>query len=135
MPGRFIMVPLVALIAVLVLTACRREPEGVMGEGEVVLALHEPDDVTIRRGQTAEIRLMVRRENLTDPIRISFENLPNGVEAVDSDKQIVGDEGTYILEAGDDADLVEGHIVRVTAQGPDNLSHTEEFRIDVLEQE
>jgi len=106
-----------------------------VGEGNVALALHEPGEVTIVRGQSAEMKLMIQRENVTDPIRISFENLPSGVEAVDSDKQIVGDEGTYILEAGDEADLVEGHVVRVTAQGPDNLSHTEEFRIDVLEQE
>ena len=133
MMKRIFTVMLVGLMGVLILVGCERE--GPVTDRGAHLQLQEPSDVTITRGETAEVTLRVRRENLDDPIRISFDDLPDGVSVVDGPRELTGDEGTYILEADEDADLVEGHMASVTARGPEDLSHTQHFQIDVEEQE
>jgi hypothetical protein len=59
--------------------------------------------------------------------------LPRGVEAVDAPLTTTADRVELILRADDDADLVRGHEVKVTAHGPDGISATETLKISVRE--
>ena len=139
MHNRIVIGSLIGVLAFALVVGCQKDktgdaggPEGQAGRG---LTLEQPDDVSISRGGTAKVEITIRREKLTDPIDIEFSNLPGGVEVVDPGKQITGDKGTYTLRAGDEADLVKGHMISVTAKGPENLSHTKKLRIEVKQME
>ncbi len=95
------------------------------------LTLIKPGDVTIAQGETAEVKITIKRDNLEGPVSISFEKLPAGVTVADGDKKIVGEEGTYSLKAGESADLVSGHQAQVTAKGPGGIAVTEFLKIAV----
>jgi hypothetical protein len=96
--------------------ACDRESGTVEGKGDTALTLTVPEDVSIQRGQMKKIDISIEREDLDGNVAIEFANLPEGVEVTDADKEIVGDEGSYTLKASQDADLVSGHEVMITAK-------------------
>jgi hypothetical protein len=106
----------------------------VEGENMTALTFHKPADVTITRGQTAEITLKIERKNLDDEIEVAFSDLPAGVTIVNADKNIVGNEGVYRLQAAQDAALVSNDqaSVKVTAT-EQNIGVTKEFMITVKE--
>ncbi len=79
------------------------------------LTLVKPAAVTLERGGMSKAAIKIQRKDLTGDVAIRFTHLPKGVDVVESDNRIVGDEGSYTLRAGDDADLVENHSAEVTA--------------------
>lgn len=112
--------------------ACGCKSSTVTDENKAKLTIVKPMDVTIHRGDTAKVRIMIHREKLDEPVTISFDKLPKGVEVIDGDQKIAGMEGTYTLKAGDNADLVSGNAVTVTAKAGD-LSVSEVFMMKVEE--
>ncbi len=128
-----------ALACLLVVAGC--EPAGdeqttVEGEGGKKLTLVSPGDVTVARGGTAEVSIGIGRTKLKDKVSVEFTDLPGGVSVVNSDKNIVGDEATFRLQASDSADLVANHQAKVTARADESdLAATQMFRITVQESE
>ncbi len=96
------------------------------------LTLTAPGDVSIQRGEMAEVTINIKRENLAGPVTVRFNQLPAGVTLLDS-KEIVGNEGRYNLKAAADAALVVNHQAQVTATGGDGVAVTKEFKISVTE--
>ena len=105
----------------------------VQGQGGTKLTLDKPGDLRLERGGTGKVSIKIHRVNLVGPVAISFEKLPAGVEVVDAEQKIVGDEGTYNLKASVTADLVSGYVAQVTAKGPEGIAVTESLKITVEE--
>jgi hypothetical protein len=120
-------------LGALLVAGCSKTAE-VQGEGSRKLSLEKPGSMTIERGGLAKAGIKIRRQDIAGDVRIAFTNLPRGVEVVESDKRIVGDEGSYTFRASETAELVENHVADVTAStGPGNLAVAQPFTISVTE--
>ena len=127
---------MVIMVGLMVVAAgCKKGGSSTTVEGQnaMSLTLHQPSDVTLKRGEIEKIKIDVVRHNMTGPVTVSFQNLPKGVKVVDADKQIVGDNGEYNLQAAMDADLVANSQVTVTAKMPDGMGATKTFGITIKE--
>ena len=124
---------LLASLSALVLAGCGGSAS-VEGEKTSKLTLVKPSSVTVVRGGMAKADIKITRTSLPGDVTIRFTNLPKGVDIVETDSKIVGDQGTYTLRAGDGADLVENYSTSVTASaGPGNISVSESININVKE--
>jgi hypothetical protein len=105
----------------------------VEGSNGKKLTLVQPANQTVARGSSTEITVKIAREKFTDPVSVSFDKLPLGVEVTDSDKKIAADATTaeFTLKAGDKADLVSNQEVKVTVSGPDGMKASEPFKLTV----
>lgn len=128
---------IVSLLALAgLLAGCRTETRVTTVEGERGrLTLTKPGDVTVSRGEVAEITISIERENMSGPVQVQFDNLPSGVVVVEEEKRIENDRATFHLRAENDANLVENHTSRVTVQGPDEAATTAEFQITVRQRD
>ena len=106
----------------------------VKGEHGERLSIHQPKDQDIRRGATETVTIRLQRSNISGPIRVTFSQLPSGVEAVDAPRETESDKIEVVLRARENADLVSNQRVLVTAEGPDNIRATESFNLTVKEQ-
>jgi hypothetical protein len=103
----------------------------VRGEGGQRISLSEPSDVSIKLGETERLTVRVNRENYGGPVTISFHQLPEGIEIVDSPRETTLDQEVFVVRTRPDAALVENHMARVTVEGPDGISATETFEFKV----
>lgn len=118
-------------LGTLAVAGCSK-PASVQGEGTRKLSLDKPGSMTIERGGLAKAGIKIRRQDVTGDVTIAFSNLPKGVEVVESDKRIVGDEGSYTFRASETADLVENHVADVTASAnPGSIAVAQPFTISV----
>lgn len=123
-------------IACVLGAGCQEEQEAtVQGEGGRRLTLEPPEDVTVTRGDIAEVKIVIQREDLEGDVSVEFSKLPAGVAPVDPDKAIVGNEGLYNLQASEDADLVSEHEAMVTVKGPTGIGVSQPLMITVEKQE
>jgi len=123
-----------AALTGLTLAACGRST--VEGAAGAKLTLYEPAAVVLQRGGTAKTDIKIARNSLPGDVKIAFTNLPKGVELVDADAKIAGDDGTggtFTLGASDTADLVENSVAKVTATGGDAIGVTRTISITVKE--
>jgi hypothetical protein len=130
---------LLVLSTLALVVACERNGkdnstvEGTQGRK---LTLERPDDVEIERGETADITIKIKRENVQDTVSVTFAGLPEGVSVINADKSIVGDEAEFRLQADASAALVENHQAKVTVKAVDaDIATTQTFRITVEENE
>ena len=135
----FAVVSIVFVLAVAFsLSGCKRETGSestVSGQGGAQLTIHQPDAVTLMRGGAAKVHVIIDRRNVTDPVAITFQNLPTGVTVVPADAKIVDTEGDYTLQAAADAQLVAGDHVLLTASAPSGASATVDLIVTVKEKQ
>ena len=83
------------------------------------LTLNKPDNLTIKQGATAPLKIAISRTGFNDPVLVHFEGLPAGVEVVEKDMEIAKDKTstTFNFTARDDAQVVSNLPVIVTATG------------------
>jgi len=105
----------------------------VRGPSGQKLTLVKPAGVTIQRGDAETVTIQLRRENLHEDVRVTIDDLPKGVEAVDAPRSTNGDSINLVLRASDQADLVKNHQAQVTAEGPHGMRATEPIEINVLQ--
>ncbi len=105
----------------------------VLGSGGEKLTLVKPKNVAIRRGEAESVVVRLRRHHFSDEVKITVSQLPRGVNAVDVPRATNADRVELLLRADEDAALVRGHQVMVTAHGPDGISATETLEISVRE--
>lgn len=115
---RSLSVGVLIAFAMLATPGCQSE-DTVEGTEGRALTLTAPEPVTLRRGDIVSVSLTIERTDLDQDVSVSFSQLPAGVSVVDEDKNIVGTEGTYRLQADDDADLVANHRAQVTVTAVD----------------
>jgi ABC-type glycerol-3-phosphate transport system substrate-binding protein len=120
-----------AALTGLALAACSKS--AVSGEAGAKLTLYDPSAVVLQRGGEAKAVIKIARRAVPGDVKIAFTNLPSGVELVDTDAKIAGDDGTFTLKASDSADLVENTVAHVTATGPDRIGVTTSLAITVKE--
>lgn len=127
----------VILACAFVIIGCGRSDREstVSGQAGAKLTIIAPAPVTITRGGTAEVKMVITRDGIKDPVSISFQELPTGVTVAAADTKIVGLEGTYTLKAADDAQLVANHHAHVKATGTGNISATVDLVITVVEKQ
>ncbi|KAF0244232.1 MAG: hypothetical protein FD180_2742 [Planctomycetota bacterium] len=99
------------------------------------LTLLKPVNQTLKRGDTNKVAITVVRENIDADVSVRFDNLPEGVKVIETDKKVKDDEFlvNYTLFAANDAGLVSGQVVKVTVEGPEGLAATESFEVTVKE--
>jgi hypothetical protein len=99
------------------------------------LTIVKPADQTIKRGETNEVKITIKRDAFRDPVTVRFEGLPTGVRVQDESHQIAAEEnsGTFTLKAEPDASLAKDQMVYVTVSGPDGLKTEESFKLTVKE--
>jgi len=99
------------------------------------LTMVKPANQTLKRGDTNQVAITVVRENISTEVSIRFDNLPSGVKVIEKDKKMKDSDYivNYTLFASNDAGLVSGQMVKVTAEGPDGLAVTEMFEVTVKE--
>ena len=122
-------VPFILLMAIV--AGCDKTT--VKGPGDLKLTLSKPKDATIERNNTTKVSVNFTRNNVTGPVKVEFNHLPSGVSVVDTDKEVEGNERTFVLSASDKAAIVQNHVANVSIKGPDGMTATEEFRINVHE--
>jgi hypothetical protein len=95
--------------------------------------LSKPSDVTIKRGDTAKIKISVERKNLNDALDVTFGKLPKGVKVNEAETKIAEKQGSaeFTLSAAADAELVTNHEAEVTVRGGGAGPATEKFNITV----
>ena len=122
-----------AALAGLSLAACGKST--VEGAAGTKLSLYEPQAVVLHRGGTAKTDIKITRTSLPGDVKIKFTNLPKGVALVESDldARIAGNDGTFMLSASENADLVENSVAQVTATGGDDIGVTKPISITVKE--
>lgn len=119
----------VALLTCIASVGCERTT--VEGPGDRELTLIKPADTSITRGSTAEVSVMVTRDNIPGAVSVAFERLPDGVTVENEGGVIEGNERTFVLSAAKGADLVKDHMAVVSIRGPDGMTAREEFAITV----
>jgi hypothetical protein len=99
------------------------------------LSMLKPVNQTLKRGDTNKIMITVWRESISSDVSVRFANLPDGVKVIEQDKKVKDSDTivNYTLFAANDAGLVSGQVVHVTAEGPDGLAVTESFEVTVKE--
>ena len=115
------------------LLAAGCEKTTVEGPNSTKLTLVKPADSTVQRGSTDKVAIVVKRTNFSEPITVSFSDLPDGVSVTDDGGKIEGNERTFVLRADENADLVSDHAAKVSATGPAGITATEVFHITVKE--
>lgn len=97
------------------------------------LTLTAPGNTTLKQGGEKEmITVKVKRENFNEDVKIAFDKLPDGVTVEEKDPKVSkgSDEVKFTLQATNQAKIVDGHEVHVTASYKD-LSVTEKFKVTV----
>lgn len=122
-----------ALLPVVLAFQAGCQKSTVEGPRNEKLTLLKPSAVTIERGRTEKVMVNIQRQNVTGPVAVNFENLPDGVKIEQNGRNIEGDSATFVLEADDSADLVTNHAARVTIKGPDGMAVAETFDVTVRE--
>lgn len=107
------------------------EKTTVQGPAGKSLTLVKPINSTIKQGDNEKVSILVKRSNFSDPVTVTFNNLPSGVSVAGGDNKMEGSERTFVLSATDSAALVENHTASVTVTGPDGMSATEQFSITI----
>lgn len=100
------------------------------------IALQKLPDVTLIRGQAANVRVRVLRDNIRGDLKVHFSDLPPGVHILNEERRIIVDEATYTLQADPKAALVRGQQATVTVRTADGrFTASEVLWISVKEQE
>ena len=105
----------------------------VEGTGGQKLTIEKPAAVALERGGMVKVTIKISRTNVVGPISVKFDQLSGGVEVVDSDQKILGDEAVYTLKASDSADLVANFVAHVTAKTDSGIGATEALDLTVKE--
>lgn len=116
-----------------VLAGCENHHETTSSPSEQrKLTLSKPDNLTIKQGATASLKIAISRTGFNDPVLVNFEGLPAGVELVEKDMEIAKDKTstTFNFRANDTAQLVSNLPVIVTAIGG-GLEARETFNLTI----
>ena len=120
-----------AALAAFALAACTKSAS-VQAASNGKLTLEKPAAVVLHRGGMTKTLVKIQRQGVLGDVTVRFANLPKGVDVVESDSKIVGDEGSYTLRASDEADLVENSSAQVSATGgASGMAVTQPFDVSV----
>ena len=95
------------------------------------LRIGEIKPVMLPMGGMTTVRVTVERNGVQGPLTVRFEDLPRGVTAVDPNREIVGDEGDYVLRAAGDAAMVREHNAKVVVRGRQNQEQNTRLTISI----
>jgi hypothetical protein len=122
------------LIGFIAQSGCKKQEATDVGEDGDKLTLVRPNDMTLKQGAVGEIQIQTTRVNEEDQVTVFFSAMPQGVQIVNSDKVIVGDEAAYKVMVDESAALVENHEVTVTARA--GTAEVEQmFRISIVDKD
>jgi len=120
-----------ALILASAAAACDRAK--VQDEHGRKIVLVAPASQSLAQGENNRIVVAIARTGIDGPVKIRFEGLPAGVTVVESAPEIKADDSTatFTLHASNEAQVESGHQATVTAIGPEGMSVSERFLVDV----
>jgi len=91
-----------------------------------------PEEVTLKQGDSAKIKVSITREKFDEPVTVKFKDLPEGVSIVETDMTIAKADKSaeFTLKAASDAKTVNDHKVTVTAWH-DTIMNDATFKLTV----
>jgi uncharacterized lipoprotein YehR (DUF1307 family) len=98
--------------------------------------LSKPSDVTLKRGDTAKVKISVdRKNNLNDALEVAISKLPKGVTVVETETKIAEKQSSaeFTLSAAAEAELVTNHETEVTVRGGGAGPASEKLNVTVKE--
>lgn len=113
----------------LVLLGCSKQSEAA-GRAGTVLALNDPSNQTITQGESGQVAISVDRHGFADAVQVAFSNLPTGVRVQETTIAAGDSRRDFVLVAAPDAQIVDKHIVTVTARGS-GAAPTQTFELTV----
>jgi hypothetical protein len=122
-------------VAIVVVAGCNKPPvSSVEGSGGRKIVVADIANQTLKRDSTNKVMITVTRTNISDPLDVTFENLPKGVSLVEAPTKIAANENVvnFTLKIDANADLVTNHEVKATVSHADiKVSRT--FNVTVKE--
>jgi hypothetical protein len=99
------------------------------------LTMNTAKEQTIKRGDTDNVKVTVRRENFDDPVRVHIDNLPKGVEVLNAEDAVIpgGADSTTLTLKADPATPVGDHPVQISADAPGLDMNTQTMTLHVKE--
>ena len=99
------------------------QPEGTAARapdsGAKQLTLMTKKSHEVAQGESDQILVTINRDNFNDPVQISVEGLPAGVQLNETDLVIPKDQNTITLNVTAGADAQPGeHDIKLTAKAP-----------------
>lgn len=95
-------------------SSCRERPALALSDREFAVALDWSHSV--KRGGSAIVPITVKRTRTSGPVAIEFSSLPTGITITDPGEIPSEDDmRIFTVTADASAELVEAHVVRVTA--------------------
>ena len=118
-----------SLLTLFVAAGCAHQATATNRDGSR-LSLREPNNQTIRQGESNRVAVHIDRDGFGDPVKVQFTGLPRGI-SVQEDTIPAGDSARdFVLVASTDAALVERQIVTVHAAG-NGMNTTQTFELTV----
>ena len=99
------------------------------------LTLTTAREQTLKRGDTDNVKVSIRRENFNAPVRVHIDNLPNGVQILNAEDAVIpadADSTTLTLEA-DPAAPVGDHPLQISADASGLDINTQTVTLHVKE--
>lgn len=99
------------------------------------LTVTTAQDQSIQQGETDKMKIMINRDNFKDPVKISLNDLPPGVEFVEKTATIPAADSsiTLTLKASANAEVGE-HMVTVTAEAAGLEKNSQAVKLTVKKQ-
>ncbi len=128
-----VQVVMVAGLIVAATVGCEKTTAG-GSDGRQVTVI-KPSDITVKKGDTAQVTVRIGRKNFRDPVSVLFDSLPAGVELVDRDKKVLAEEtsANFTLKAGPSALPIADQRVDVAVKASGDLVARETFKLTVKE--
>ena len=120
------------MVVVMIMLVVGCEQQTVRGPEGRRMTVSVPAGVSMQRGQTAQVDVSITRVGFSGSVMVSIENLPRGVAAAQTVRNVETDRTVFILNADPQADLVENQRVRIIAEGPDGMQITQYFPLSVV---
>ena len=104
----------ISTLSVFVAASC--SSSSATGPNGTRLTLLQPANQWMSQGASNQVNVIVDRDGFSDPVKVTFSNLPSGVR-VDENTIPSGDSSkTFVLVAAANAAVVEDQVVTVTAE-------------------
>jgi len=124
---------ILAVFAVGVLAVAACQQTSVRGPEGEKLTSTAPLSMTLRRGESAPLKVGIDRENFKGPVTVAIAQLPKGVDADKSTMTVDAASATFSLTASKTADIVAKQAVIVTVAALDGRTTTQYVDLTVTD--
>jgi hypothetical protein len=119
----------VAALCTSIGTACKSTT--MRGGDDQSVTATTPRSMTIRRGETTDLKVAIDRKNTNGAVKVSISQLPAGVEAEPSSMKVESTVATFILKATSAAPIVSHQQIAITIEDGDGHQAMQYIELNV----